>query len=134
MRAFAASALGLCTLLPLAAAATDAPPASDVAPASETAPDWTRNPDPSNCGGRLPRYYPPKAQALGRKGIAVIRCAVTSTGSADHCVVVSEDPPGLGFGEAALRMSCLFKIKPKKVNGVPVDGAEVTIPLRFDLK
>ncbi len=35
---------------------------------------------------------------------------------------------------AALRMSCLFKMKPKTVNGVPVGGAEVTIPLRFDLK
>ncbi len=117
---------------PLAAA--DAPPASDQAatPAPVTSPDWTRG-APESCGGKRPRYYPPGAQSMHREGRAVLRCHVTAQGAVDSCVVVSEDPPGLGFGEAALRMSCLFKFKPKTVAGQPVDS-EATIPIRFGLK
>ncbi len=137
MKAFVlgvAGALGVCAWLPLGAVAADAPSASGAPPASATAPDWVRTASPANCpDGRSARYYPPRAQALGRKGSAVIKCVVTDTGSVDHCVVVSEDPPGYGFGEAALQMSCLFKMKPKTPDGRAVSGAEVTIPLKFDL-
>ena len=71
---------------------------------------------------------------MARQGHAVIKCRVTAQGTMESCVVVSEDPPGLGFGKAALRMACLFKMKPKIVDGRPADGGEATIPIQFNLK
>jgi protein TonB len=131
----AASAIALCASLALGARAADAPSASDAAPAPDSAPNWTHEITPERCPqGRLTHYYPPNAQAQGRTGSVVMKCRVTQEGTVDECVVVSEDPPGYGFGEAALKMSCLFKMKPKTVNGSPVGGAEVTIPLKFKLK
>lgn len=90
---------------------------------------------PGDCPkGGLPRYYPAQAQQLGVQGVAVIRCKLRLNGHVDQCVVASESPSDYGFGEAALKMTCLFKMKPKVVDGMPVDGAEVTIPLKFHLK
>jgi protein TonB len=118
--------------MPLLAAA-DAPVASDTAPAaSGVAADWAEVPHGA-CGGGMQRYYPPNAQKTGREGRAVIKCKITVRGTAEDCVVVSEDPPGLGFGQAALGMSCLFKFKPATLAGKPVE-AEMTIPIRFGLK
>jgi len=57
-------------------------------------------------------------------GKATIRCVVAQHRKLDNCIVVSEEPPGAGFGEMALRMS-----KEMRFDG-PVGGT-LTIPIAF---
>lgn len=70
---------------------------------------------------------------LGKEGKAMIKCTVAANGTVTNCSVVSEEPDGLGFGAAALRLSKLFKMKPKTSDGQSVEGGEVSIPLTFKL-
>ncbi len=79
------------------------------------------------------RYYPEAAQKAGQEGRVTIQCIVTRTGTLSDCSVLSEAPPGLGFGEAALKMAPQFKMRPQTKNGTPVEGGVVKIPLRFRL-
>ena len=39
----------------------------------------------------------------------------------------------MGFGDAAMKMSKLFKMRPQTKDGQPVDGGTVRIPIRFTL-
>ena len=48
-----------------------------------------------------------------------------------HCKVLAEDPRGAGFGEAALKLSERFKMKPMSRDGQPVAGGVVRIPIKF---
>lgn len=80
-----------------------------------------------------PRYYPDAAQRISLEGRAVISCTVTAEGLVENCEVISEDPPGFGFGAAALRLSASFRMRPQTIDGVPVGGAKVTVPLAFRL-
>ena len=66
-------------------------------------------------------------------GRATISCTVNARGALDGCSIVSEDPADMGFGDAAMRMSKLFRMRPKTTDGQPVDGGTVRIPLRFVL-
>ena len=80
----------------------------------------------------LLRYYPEKAQKANVEGVAVISCSVTAEGKLEACTVVSEDPPGWGFGEKALEMAPLFKMRTVNKDGTPVTSP-VTIPVTFRL-
>jgi TonB family protein len=91
-----------------------------------TNPDWTRKPDTDD----LQRFWP--GGSLGLSGKARIRCIVTSRGTLDACKIVSEEPAGGGFGAAALLMAPLFAMKPMTVDGRPLGGAEVFIPINFN--
>jgi TonB family protein len=79
------------------------------------------------------RYYPKEAWKRGIEGHATIACLVTALGKLKGCRVESEDPPGLGFGDAALKMSVLFKMRPATENGTSVEGGTVRVPITFKL-
>ena len=102
-------------------------------PPSPPLPDWAYHPlyPPPPKHDDLATYYPDRAQRINAEGMARIACTVTEAGSLSDCVVVDESPPGLGFGESALKMAHLFKMKPKTVDGRPVGGARVVVPIRF---
>ena len=95
-------------------------------PPSIVNPDWQRKPG----GDDLARYYPEAAMRQELGGRATISCAVTEAGDVERCVVVSEDPEGLEFGAAALKLAPLFKMRPKSLDGIPVEGT-VRIPIVF---
>ena len=52
---------------------------------------------------------------------------------AHDCSVVSEDPADQDFGDAALKLSKLFKMRPQSKDGVPTGGGTVRIPIRFQI-
>ena len=106
-----------------------APPPEPPRPSVITQPDWLRKPSAED----LAKYFPDRAQRMGVNGKATISCTVNSRGLLEGCSIVSEDPSDQGFGDAAIKMSKLFKMRPMSKDGQPVDGGTVRIPIRFVL-
>ena len=92
-------------------------------------PDWTRIPT----GQEVDLLYPVSAQRARVSGRAVIACQVAATGLLEYCAVIDESPAGFGFGAAALQMSKSFRMRPRTRDGVPVSGADVNIPINFNI-
>lgn len=98
-------------------------------PASVTTPVWTKKPTYAE----LARYYPRLARQEGLSGRATIRCLVNASGGLGNCQVILEDPPGYGFGEAALQLARFFELAPAMPDGSSVEGAVVSFPIVFHL-
>jgi TonB family protein len=90
-----------------------------------TNPDWLKKPKPDDFAS----FWP--AAAHGGSGKVVVECKVTNRGLLDKCQVADESPPGRGFGSAALLISQSFLMRPMTVDGQPVGGAGVLIPINF---
>jgi TonB family protein len=94
-----------------------------------TQPDWMRRPSAED----LARYYPDRASRMSIEGTAIISCSVDGRGLLEDCSVVSENPPEAGFGDATLKASKLFRMRPLTKDGASVEGGTVRIPLRWVL-
>jgi TonB family protein len=113
------------TIMPIAMMAL----AEVVAPAPQliVKPDWVQRPT----GADLAKYYPKDAAKAGLGGSATIQCHVTAKGGLDLCKTISEAPLGAGFGDAAIKMSGIFRMKPQTADGQPTDGGSIVIPIVF---
>jgi protein TonB len=94
-----------------------------------TSPDWERRPD----GSDFADAYPDRALRLEQAGTTAITCQVRANGTLTGCTVTREDPSGFGFGEASVKIARRFKMRPQTRDGAPVEGASVTIPIRWTL-
>jgi TonB family protein len=92
-----------------------------------TDPDWAERPT----GDDVSRFYPPLAVSLRLSGRAMVLCSVTSGGTLTGCSTLGQSPAGFGFGDAALHLTSLFRMRPRMLNGTPVPGGSVRIPIRF---
>src|SRR6185312_6463421 len=90
-------------------------------PSMLSQPDWLSKPT----GDDLAALYPKQAEANQIEGRATIRCSVTTDGLLADCSVVSEEPPGAGFGPAAVSMASRFRMRPLTKDGRPVGGGTV---------
>jgi protein TonB len=86
-----------------------------------------RKPGPSD----MARAAPAAAMARGVSGRIILFCTVNGDGGLAGCEIESEDPPGLGFGQAALSLVPRFRAYPTLRDGTSVAGGTICIPIRF---
>ena len=87
---------------------------------------WIREPNARD----FARFYPERALDQGRSGRVVLDCVVGGNGRLD-CSVADENPPGWGFGEAAVSIARQTRIDPTGPDGRSVAGEHLRLPLAF---
>ncbi|HYD72861.1 MAG TPA: TonB family protein [Candidatus Binatia bacterium] len=101
-------------------------PIAPTGPVEVTRPHWLEQPR------NLARYYPRRALERSIEGDVVLNCLVRVSGLLD-CAVVSENPAGWGFSQAALRISGAYRMTPATRGGVAVEGRyTMRVPFRID--
>ncbi|MBI3439995.1 MAG: energy transducer TonB [Proteobacteria bacterium] len=107
--------------------AVDPPPAPPT-PGIITGAVWLQRP-----GARdFDRFYPDRARDRDQEGRVSLDCLVSADGRIS-CSVISEDPQGWGFGEAALRISQSFRMAAQTSDGRPTSGGRIRVPIAFRL-
>lgn len=79
------------------------------------------------------RHYPRRARRAGVEGRVELSCNVRRDRRLD-CNLVSEDPPGQGFANAAMRIARSFRAEAQFPDGRSTAGAHVRVPLVFRLE
>src|SRR5262249_40205179 len=99
---------------------------SPPSPSIITNPTWEQTPN----AGQISLVYPERAMRMEKTGNVRLRCGVSNSGAVSDCAVVAESPTGYGFGDAAVRLSPYFRMKPTTSEGQSVAGAKVDFPVR----
>jgi protein TonB len=100
----------------------------DAAAPTLTHPSWIRTPAAEELAAAFPQAA---REAKISSGRGVVDCKVQVGGGFGDCVVASEEPAGLGFGAAALKLAPAFALSSWTEDGRPLDGARLQLPIRF---
>jgi TonB family protein len=92
----------------------------------DVAPNWLRQPT----NAEVEAVKPTAAIKEGLDGRVVLKCLVTVQGALTNCSVDHENPPGKGFGAAALTLTTSFQMRPAMKAGKPVE-AWVMVPINM---
>lgn len=92
-------------------------------------PKWETVPD----GDQFADHYPVAALGARMEGQATVHCKVHVDGDLFDCQPQDEQPAGWGFGQATVELAPHFKMQPKIVDGVPVEGADVKFTVKWKL-
>jgi TonB family protein len=93
-------------------------------------PRWVTLPAAEDLADVLPPAA--KASTIARARV-VMSCKVAAEGKLAGCTVESEDPIGLGLGEATLKIANTFQLSIWTVEGLPTVGGTVRVPVVFVL-
>lgn len=77
--------------------------------------------------------YPNRARSAGKEGYADVEFTVSRTGAVVDPRVLSEDPEGWGFGNAAVKTILKWRYQPKLENGEPVERPGLRFRITFKL-
>jgi protein TonB len=88
--------------------------------------DWIREPSSRD----FARFFPQRALDDGQSGRVTLDCGIRGNGRLD-CGVASEDPPGYGFGGAAVSISRQLRVQTTLRDGSPASGRRLRLPLSF---
>lgn len=110
------------------AISVDHPEAPDLRLPAHTDASWLIKPTAEN----IARVYPSEAQRQNVSGRVILSCIVDEDGYLADCIVDSETPVGMGFGNAALEITAYMRMQPATNYGVPVKGP-VRVPITFAL-
>lgn len=86
--------------------------------------EWIGKPS----GNDVNRFFLVEAMAKNAGGRVVLDCRVRADGYVDRCKVVFENPPGLHFGDAAIKLSASFRPKATPAGERSVVGGTIRIP------
>jgi periplasmic protein TonB len=82
---------------------------------------------------RVSPKYPKRAESREQAGIATVRFTIAIDGSVKDLTLISENPPGWGFGEEAMKAVRRWKYDPQIKNGQPTELKNVQIEVVFQL-
>lgn len=88
-------------------------------------PDWVVKPDET----ALRPYWPYMRGIPVSHGRTALACRVRLSTRVENCRVLAESPARSGFGRASLIAAHIFRIRPPKLNGSPVDRALVLVTI-----
>ena len=83
--------------------------------------------------GDIMNFVPTEARRRRQAGRSAVNCVIRADTRLEGCRVVDEQPSGLGFGQAAVRVAeTYFRFRPPTTaSGRPVDGFRVTVNVNF---
>lgn len=87
-------------------------------------PAWIRTPTAEDIGRVTSQLEQPPAEVR-----ILMVCRITAAGGLEACTIMFEDPPGLGYGPAALALAPIFRMPEVDLDGRPVAGRTVQIPI-----
>jgi protein TonB len=79
----------------------------------------------------LDHYYPAGAKARHLAGAAEISCMISDVQSLTDCKVISETPPGEGFGSAAVGLFSTIAVDPTAKDGSSTAGRSIDLHFTF---
>lgn len=82
---------------------------------------------------KLNSYFPKAAIPARTGGVAVLRCRVVRRNRVRNCSLVSENPAGLGFGQAALDAEAILRVQVHDQNGRKVHNEWILFEAVFRL-